>query len=91
VPAGQRGRQREERLAQQPLHPVALHSTADLAADRDAEPRLVAGGGVRKRVDHQLPARVRAALTKDPVELGAPGQALAPAAAPAAAVRRRHR
>ena len=80
-PGRQVGGGRPERLAQQPLHPVALDRAAHLAADRDAEPGAVAVVRARERVEHEVAARVRAALAVDALELGA---AREPAPAPLA-------
>ena len=75
-----------ERLAQQPLHPVALDRAADLAADRDAEARVVGVARAREGVEHEVPAGVRAALAIDPLELGAAGEPAPPSLAGPAAL-----
>ena len=71
---------RPERLAQQPLDAVALDGAAELAPDRDPQPRLGLVVGARKRVDDQVPAGVRATLAVDAFELAAARQPAALAA-----------
>ena len=52
-----------------------LDGSADLPADGHPQPRLGLGTVLaREGVDHQVPARVRAALTIDALELAAAGQ-----------------
>ena len=63
-----------EGLAQHALHPVALHGAAELAADRDPEPRGLARPSAREGVDDQMAAGVGAALAVDPIELPAARQ-----------------
>ena len=89
VAAGQLVGRRPERLAQQPLHPVALDRAADLAADRHAEPRRRGRGasGARERVDDEVAGRARAPLAVDAVELRAAGEPAALAGGASAARR----
>src|SRR5262245_15481488 len=83
-----------EGLAQEALHVVALDSATHAAADRDAETHL--GGTVtlrpvlaaRKRVQHEVAARHRAALAVDALEIGASRQARAPPGRSSGAIHR---
>ena len=88
VGLGQRLGLLPERLAQRPLDAVALDGAADPAADGDAQARALVAGPARERVEDQVPARVRAALAVDAVELAAARQAPALAPRRAAAGRR---
>lgn len=75
-------------LSEQPLDPVALDRTANLAAHGDTEPSLLAIVGSREGVDDEVAIRVRSAFAVDAVELRATRQALA---AGSLAARRVHR
>src|SRR5438067_9620490 len=68
-----------ERLAQQPLYPVALHRIADPARDRHPQARAPTrfGRGVPERVQHEVTVRGRAAASVNPLELRAARQAAA--------------
>src|SRR4029077_6268117 len=65
-----------ERLAQHPLDAIALDGASDLPRYRQAETRPLRGG-VRERVQHQMPVGRRASLTVHPLELRAARQATA--------------
>ena len=65
-----------EGLAQGPLDPVAVDRAADLAADRDAEPHVLALLVLRgKRVEDEIAGRMRGAVAIDAVELAAAREA----------------
>src|SRR5215211_2941726 len=90
VPGRQGGGDRPERLAEHPLHAVALDRPADAPADRYPEPRILRredglvafGGAARKGVEDQVARGERVALAEHPVEVGAARQPPATAPAP---------
>src|SRR5262249_37630991 len=64
-----------EGLAQRPLHLVALHRAADLAADGDAKPRvLTVLFATGEGVENEVAGRMGGAIAIDAVELAAARQ-----------------
>ena len=70
-----------ESLAKQALDLVAVNRAADLTRHRKAQSRALCGG-VRERVQDQVPARHRTSLPIDPLELGATRQSTPPRSCP---------
>ena len=67
-----------KRLTEQSLDAVALHCAADLPRHGQPEawwPRLLTS---REHVQHELSARMRAALAEHTIEISAPGQPCSP-------------
>jgi hypothetical protein len=73
-----------ERLAQKSFDPVAIHSAAHLAGYRESNTRAGAGLATREDIQNQFAAGVRAAVSKDTVEVCAAGQPATPRSRPGA-------
>ncbi len=77
-----------KRLAQQSLHAVALDGATDLPRDRQPQTGRARLFASREHVEHELLARVRAALSEHTIEISAAGQPCSPRPRPRARLQR---
>ncbi len=67
---GQPGAFNRKGFPQEPLDPISLHGSPDLAGDRKTQPRLLSSTA-GEDIEHERSVRMRAAIAKDSVEVSA--------------------